>query len=149
MIGRELAFVLFRHEARLSDAARTAARTAVRTAVRTALGHAARSIIRRNVAMSYTNIAAKGTFVTLAAGQLLKDAELTEYAVRRVGRLREQTEAVAGARWAARRRAALGELLDELAEGDRTLVLYAHEIAQHRLSLTMTGFDDYSPASWS
>ncbi|MFD7154612.1 hypothetical protein ACFV9C_08445 [Kribbella sp. NPDC059898] len=84
-IGRELAFVLFRHEARLSDA--------TRTAVRVGLGHAARSIIRRNVAMSYTNIAAKGTFVTLAAGQLLKDAELTEYAVHRVGRLREQIEA--------------------------------------------------------
>ncbi|MGZ0148204.1 hypothetical protein ACXJJ3_14120 [Kribbella sp. WER1] len=84
-IGRELAFVLFRHEARLSEP--------TRTVVRTALGHAARSIIRRNVTMSYTNIAAKGTFVTLAAGQLLKDAELTEYAVRRVGRLREQIEA--------------------------------------------------------
>ncbi|NIK62020.1 hypothetical protein [Kribbella shirazensis] len=81
-IGRELAFILFRHEARLTEPARLA--------VRTALGHAARSIIRRNVAMSYTNIAAKGTFVTLAAGQLLKDDELTEYAVRRVGRLQEQ-----------------------------------------------------------
>ncbi|MGW7686297.1 hypothetical protein ACWGID_36470 [Kribbella sp. NPDC054772] len=84
-IGRELAFVLLRHEPQLSEE--------TRTAVRVALGHAARSIIRRNVTMSYTNIAAKGTFVTLAAGQLLKDPELTEYAVRRVGRLREQIEA--------------------------------------------------------
>lgn len=81
-LGRELSFILLRHEARLTDA--TCA------AVRTALGHAARSIIRRNVAMGYTNIAAKGTFVTLAAGQLLQDQELTEYAVLRVGRLQEQ-----------------------------------------------------------
>lgn len=81
-LGRELSFILLRHESRLTDQARSA--------VRTALGHAARSIIRRNVAMGYTNIAVKGTFVTLAAGQLLQDQELTDYAVRRVGRLQEQ-----------------------------------------------------------
>ncbi|GAA1598874.1 hypothetical protein GCM10009804_64250 [Kribbella hippodromi] len=83
-IGRDLAFVLLRHEARLT--------AVTRVGVRAALGHAARSIVRRNVAMSYTNIAAKGTFVTLAAGQLLGDDALTEYAVRRVARLREQVE---------------------------------------------------------
>ncbi|MFD7154613.1 polysaccharide deacetylase family protein [Kribbella sp. NPDC059898] len=63
---------------------------------------------------------------------------------------------------------ALSELLGELAEGDGTLVLYAHEIAPvgrgnhihpdrlhavlieaRRLGLRMVGFDDYSPASWS
>ncbi|GAA3108020.1 hypothetical protein JOF29_001622 [Kribbella aluminosa] len=83
-IGRELAFVLLRHERRLT--------ATTRSAVRTALGHAARSIIRRNVAMSYTNIAAKGTFVTLAAGQLLDDPALTGYGVARVGRLRDQIQ---------------------------------------------------------
>lgn len=81
-IGRELAFILLRHSAKLS--------AATRDAVRTALYHAARSIIRRNVVMSYTNIAAKGTFVTLAAGQLLDDPEIAEYAVARIERLCEQ-----------------------------------------------------------
>ncbi|GAB3742993.1 hypothetical protein [Microlunatus parietis] len=81
-LGRDLAFILFRHASDLS--------TECRTLVETALRHAARSIIRRNVAMSYTNIAAKGTFVTLAAGQLLQDHELTRYAIERVGRLRDQ-----------------------------------------------------------
>ncbi|WP_161606394.1 hypothetical protein [Microlunatus speluncae] len=81
-LGRDLAFILLRHADRLSPDCRTA--------IETALRHAARSIIRRNVAMSYTNIAAKGTFVTLAAGQLLDDQELTRYAVERVGRLSDQ-----------------------------------------------------------
>lgn len=63
---------------------------------------------------------------------------------------------------------AVSELLRELAEGDGTLALYAHEIAPvaqgnhihpdrlyavlteaQRLGLRMVGFDDYSPASWS
>lgn len=81
-LGRDLAFILLRHGAALSPGCRIA--------VETALHHAARSIVRRNVAMSYTNIAAKGTFVTLAAGQLLQDHELTRYAIERVGRLRDQ-----------------------------------------------------------
>ncbi|MGZ0148205.1 polysaccharide deacetylase family protein [Kribbella sp. WER1] len=63
--------------------------------------------------------------------------------------------------------ATLSELLYELAEGDGTLALYAHEIAPvargnhihperltavleeaRRLGLRMVGFDDYSPTSW-
>lgn len=85
-LGRDLSLILLRHGAALSTEARAAAENALR--------HAARSVIRRNVAMSYTNIAAKGTFVTLAAGQLLDDADLTAYGVERVGRLVNQvTEA--------------------------------------------------------
>ncbi|MFC7620248.1 hypothetical protein [Microlunatus sp. GCM10028923] len=81
-LGRDLAFILFRHAAALSPECRGR--------VETALRHAARSIVRRNVTMGYTNIAAKGTFVTLAAGQLLHDQQLTGYALERVGRLRDQ-----------------------------------------------------------
>ncbi len=81
-LGRDLAFILFRHADRLT--------ADCRASIETALRHAARSIIRRNVAMSYTNIAAKGTFVTLAAGQWLDDQELTDYAVERVRRLTDQ-----------------------------------------------------------
>ncbi|WP_026877157.1 hypothetical protein [Jiangella gansuensis] len=69
--GRALATVLLRHQPSLPDT--------VRQAALTSLAHAARSIVRRNVSMDYTNIAAKGTFVTLAAGQLLDDAGLTGY----------------------------------------------------------------------
>lgn len=81
-IGRDLAFILLRHSDRLSDQ--------VRETTRAALGHAARSIIRRNVAMSYTNIAAKGTFVTLAAGQILGDTEIFDYGLHRLERLQTQ-----------------------------------------------------------
>lgn len=84
-LGRELALILLRHpslDERVGQLARES------------LHHSAQSIIRRNVKMSYTNIAAKGTFVTLAAGQLLGDQELQHYGRERIGRLREQiTEA--------------------------------------------------------
>lgn len=76
--GRVLAFVLLRHADVLDPG--------LRDAVEAALGRAARSIVRRGVSMDYTNIAAKGTFVTLAAGQLLDDAELTAYGRERARR---------------------------------------------------------------
>jgi hypothetical protein len=87
-LGRDLALILFRHADRLGQDRRTG--------VETALRHAARSIIRRNVAMSYTNIAALGTFVTLAAGQRLDDQELTRYALERMGRLSDQLRDAGG-----------------------------------------------------
>lgn len=77
--GRLLSFVLLRHRSALSAPLRAAVETAVR--------HAAYSIIRRNVSMYYTNIAAKGTFVTLAAGQVLDDPKLRRYGRDRLGRL--------------------------------------------------------------
>ncbi|QOR70882.1 hypothetical protein IM660_00745 [Ruania alkalisoli] len=81
-LGISLALVLLRHSAALSEG--------VVSAVRASLRHAATSIRRRNVSMAYTNIAAKGSFVTLAAGMLLDDDEMASYARDRVRRLRDQ-----------------------------------------------------------
>jgi hypothetical protein len=55
----------------------------VRKRVRESIRHAAYSVKRRNVTMTYTNIAVQGTFVTLAAAQLLDDKELWAYATDR------------------------------------------------------------------
>ncbi len=52
--------------------------------VREAIRHAAYSVRRRNVGMGYTNIAVKGTFVTLAAAELLGLQDLREYAQARM-----------------------------------------------------------------
>ncbi|WP_166355627.1 hypothetical protein [Phytoactinopolyspora limicola] len=76
--GRLLALLLLRHRHRLGAQTRARAERA--------LHHAARSIVRRDVSMYYTNIAAKGTFVTLTAAQLLADEELRHYATRRLAR---------------------------------------------------------------
>lgn len=73
--GSLLLVIHFRHAARLP--------AALSAKVRQAIRHAAYSVRRRNVAMTYTNIAAKGTFVTLAAGQLLEDRGLWNYATER------------------------------------------------------------------
>ncbi|HBY60911.1 MAG TPA: hypothetical protein DEH78_13900, partial [Solibacterales bacterium] len=70
--GVTLLLIEHRHGARLD--------ARLRERVRTAIRHAAGSIRRRNVAMTYTNIAVKGTFVTLAAAELLGDRPLFEYA---------------------------------------------------------------------
>lgn len=78
-LGATLLMIEHRHGARLGDAPRARVREAIR--------HAAASIVRRNVSMSYTNIAAKGTFVTLAAAELLEDGALLDYAARRAVRL--------------------------------------------------------------
>ncbi len=64
----------------------------LRAQVREAIRHAAHSVKRRNVSMSYTNIAVKGTFVTLAAAELLGDAELGAYARERIVRLGRQID---------------------------------------------------------
>ncbi|SDS47040.1 hypothetical protein [Jiangella sp. DSM 45060] len=83
--GRALAMVLLRHRQALTPA--------TREAVGTALHHAARSIARRDVSMDYTNIAAKGTFVTLAAGRLLDDPVLGRYAMERLRRFAANVDA--------------------------------------------------------
>jgi hypothetical protein len=57
------------------------------TKVLAAIQHCAVSVMRRNVAMTYTNIATQGTFVTLAAAALAKDVELERYATERMRRL--------------------------------------------------------------
>lgn len=77
--GSLLLLIEFRHGARLPEA--------LRKRVRDAIGHAARSVMRRNVSMAYTNIAIKGTFVTLAASELLGDGEIGAYARERMVRL--------------------------------------------------------------
>ncbi|MBN9658805.1 MAG: hypothetical protein J0H49_11550 [Acidobacteria bacterium] len=59
----------------------------LRGRVRESIRHAAHSVKRRNVSMSYTNIAMKGTFVTQAAAELLGDEELRVYAKDRMVRL--------------------------------------------------------------
>ncbi|MFD5191200.1 hypothetical protein ACFWMU_24140 [Streptomyces sp. NPDC058357] len=59
----------------------------VRHELRESLRHAAASIVRRNVHMTYTNVAVMGTFVTLAAGRLLDDEELFAYGKDRMVRL--------------------------------------------------------------
>lgn len=64
----------------------------LRNQVRQAIAHAAESIRRRNVSMSYTNIAIQGTFVTMAAAELLDDARLRDYARDRSLRLARQID---------------------------------------------------------
>jgi len=65
---------------------------ALRERVREAIRHAAYSVRRRNVRMSYTNIAVKGTFVTLAAAELLELEDLREYATERMHRLAQHID---------------------------------------------------------
>jgi hypothetical protein len=77
--GSLLLLIEFRHGGKLDDAPRARVREAIR--------RAAASIRRRNVSMSYTNIAIKGTFVTLAAAELFKDEDLGGYARDRMVRL--------------------------------------------------------------
>lgn len=77
--GSLLAQIEFRHGARLAED--------LRRRVREATVHAARSIARRDVSPSYTNIAVLGGFVTLAAGQLLEDRDLLEYGRARMRRV--------------------------------------------------------------
>lgn len=77
--GSLLAQIEFRHGGRLPRP--------LRQRVREALLHAARSIVRRDVNPSYTNIAVLGGFVTLAAGELLNDRSLLEYGRGRMRRV--------------------------------------------------------------
>ncbi|GIU75241.1 MAG: hypothetical protein KatS3mg004_2328 [Bryobacteraceae bacterium] len=82
--GALLLLIEIRHGSALPEA--------LRQRVRAAIGHAARSVMRRDVSMSYTNIAILGTFVTLAAGERLGDAELTSYARQRIVRLAREID---------------------------------------------------------
>ena len=77
--GSTLLNILFLHEKRLP--------TEVAAAVRSALRHAAACIRKRNVSLYYTNIAFQGTYVTLAAAELLGDTDLLAYAKERFQRL--------------------------------------------------------------
>ncbi|WP_321472554.1 hypothetical protein [uncultured Paludibaculum sp.] len=77
--GSLLLVIEFRNGAKLGDELRARVRASIR--------HAAHSVKRRNVSMSYTNIAMKGTFVTQAAAELLGDEELRTYATDRMVRL--------------------------------------------------------------
>lgn len=56
-----------------------------------AIGRAARSIIRRNVGMDYTNIAIMGTYVTVMAGEILGDREILDYGKERLRRFAQFT----------------------------------------------------------
>jgi hypothetical protein len=76
--GSLLLIIEHRHGARLP--------AALRRQVREAIHHAAYSVRRRNVTMTYTNIAVQGTFVTLAAAELLGDQDLMGYATDRLRR---------------------------------------------------------------
>ncbi|MBI3679458.1 MAG: hypothetical protein HY235_03595 [Acidobacteria bacterium] len=78
-LGSLLLLIENRHGERLGEPLRARVREAIR--------HAAYSVKRRNVAMSYTNIAVKGTFVAKAASELLEDEVLAGYAGDRIGRL--------------------------------------------------------------
>jgi hypothetical protein len=82
--GAQLLMVEARHGARLPAATRTRVAESIR--------HAANSIRRRNVTMAYTNIAVQGTFVTLAAAELLKDDDLGSYAHDRLHRFAQQVD---------------------------------------------------------
>ena len=60
--------------------------------VRLAVRNAAACIRKRNVSLYYTNIAFQGTYVTLAAGELLGDSDLLAYAKDRFVRLAATVE---------------------------------------------------------
>jgi hypothetical protein len=77
-IGSILLLIEHRHGAALPGNLRRRVRDGIR--------HAAYSVRRRNVSMNYTNIAVQGTFVTLAAAELLKDQDLHGYARDRLQR---------------------------------------------------------------
>lgn len=81
--GHALAQVAMDHRARLSPD--------VMRMVDQSLQHAARSIQRRNVTPSYTNIAALGTYVTTVAAELYGLADLRQYARDRLKRFHDYT----------------------------------------------------------
>ena len=55
------------------------------------LGHASRSIQRRNVGPGYTNISLMGTYVTYTVGEFHRDADLLAYACERLRQVVEYT----------------------------------------------------------
>ncbi|MBI4874522.1 MAG: hypothetical protein HY822_07810 [Acidobacteria bacterium] len=82
--GSMLLLIEYRHGSRLP--------AALREKVRAGIHHAAYSVRRRNVAMTYTNIAVQGSFVTLAGAQLLGDADLGGYAADRLRRFAQTVD---------------------------------------------------------
>ncbi len=64
----------------------------LQTKIRDSILHAARSIVRRNVAPSYTNIALMGTYVTLVAGERFDVPELSHYGRQRLRRFYDYTQ---------------------------------------------------------
>lgn len=78
-IGECLVLILRRYPGALEEP--------TRAVVRDSLAHATESIRRRNVSMHYTNIAVKGTFVTMAAAEALDRSDLRAYAADRLRRL--------------------------------------------------------------
>ncbi len=64
----------------------------LRGEVHDAILHAARSIMKRNVGPSYTNIALMGAYVTLVAGERLGVRELADYGEQRLRRFYDYTE---------------------------------------------------------
>jgi hypothetical protein len=82
--GAQLLMIEARHGGKLPPATRARVADSIR--------HAANSIRRRNVTMAYTNIAVQGTFVTLAAAELLKDDDLRAYAHDRLHRFAQQVD---------------------------------------------------------
>ncbi len=73
--GATLLMIDARHGEALSES--------LRLRLRSAIVHAATSVRRRNVSMTYTNIAVQGTFVVMAAAELSGDNGLRDYAVDR------------------------------------------------------------------
>lgn len=82
--GSVLLMIEARHGAKLPKELRARVAESIR--------HAAYSVKRRNVSMSYTNIAIQGTFVAMAAAELLNDAELRSYAVDRWNRFAQNVD---------------------------------------------------------
>jgi hypothetical protein len=82
--GSELLLIVYRHPERLAED--------LREPVREAIGHAARSVQRRNMGPHYTNICALGTFVALAAGRWLGEADLWDYGMDRLRRFAAHTD---------------------------------------------------------
>lgn len=76
--GSIMLLIELRHGRRLPSELRARMREGIR--------HAAASVRRRNITMNYTNIAVKGTFVTLAAAETLEDRDLMGYATDRLRR---------------------------------------------------------------
>jgi hypothetical protein len=81
--GTQLLQVAIDHVDRLSED--------LRPKVRDSILHAARSIVRRNVGPSYTNIALMGTYVTLVAGERFNVPELADYGRKRLQRFYDYT----------------------------------------------------------
>lgn len=83
-IGTQLLQIAINHRERLPED--------LATRVDAALIHAARSIQKRNVGPSYTNIAIMGTHVSLTVSDLYSIADLQEYALKRLRTLANYTE---------------------------------------------------------